>query len=108
MRASPSAGDATAPPHDELTRSASTSPERKKPLTVIMIAAICVVALAAAAAYFFTNRQVTVPDLRGDTVALATSKLQGSHLKAGQTTVRQDSTVDPTSFSANILRRTNA
>jgi beta-lactam-binding protein with PASTA domain len=41
------------------------------------------------------NRQVTVPDLRGDTIALATSKLQASRLKVGQTTIRQDSTVDP-------------
>ena len=51
--------------------------------------------LALAAGYFFTNRHVTVPDLRGDTIALATSKLEASHLKVGQTTVRQDSTVDP-------------
>ncbi len=75
------------------TSSTGASPERKNPLLFLVGAAICVVAIALGA-YFFVNRQVTVPDLRGDTVALATSKLQGSHLKVGQTTVRQDSTVD--------------
>ncbi len=76
------------------TSSTGASPERRKPLTFVVVAAICVGALALAA-YLYMNRQVTVPDLRGDTIALATSKLQASHLKAGQTTVRQDSTVDP-------------
>lgn len=89
-----SAVNADLQPAVMLTPSPSGSPDRKKPLTFIMVAAICVVALVLAA-YFFANRQVTVPDLRGDTIAVATSKLQGSHLKVGQTTVRQDSTVDP-------------
>ncbi len=91
--ASRSAVDADPQAVAALTPSGS-SPNRKKPLTLLMVAAIGVVALALAA-YFFANRQVTVPDLRGDTIALATSKLQASHLKVGQTTVRQDSTVDP-------------
>ncbi len=49
----------------------------------------------AAGAYFFMNRHVTVPDLRGDTIAVGYFQAAGSHLKVGQTTVRQDSTVDP-------------
>jgi hypothetical protein len=51
--------------------------------------------IAAIAGYMFLGRQTTVPDLRGDTVQVATSKLASSHLKVGQTTVRQDATVDP-------------
>jgi beta-lactam-binding protein with PASTA domain len=70
-----------------------TSSGGKKGLA-FAVALVCILA-AATGAYFVANRRVTVPDLRGDTIALATSKLQGSHLKVGQTTVRQDSTVDP-------------
>jgi TIR domain/PASTA domain len=55
---------------------------------------ICAI-VAAIGGYMFVARQATVPDLRGDTVQVATSKLTSSHLKVGQTTVRQDATVDP-------------
>ena len=72
----------------------TASPEPKSPMKLIVAAVIAIAAIALGA-YLFLNRQVTVPDLRGDTVALATSKLQASHLKMGQTTVRQDSSVDP-------------
>jgi hypothetical protein len=92
--ASPSAVDADPQPAISVAPSTSVSPDRKNPLTFLVAAAICLVAIALGA-YFFVNRQVTVPDLRGDTIALATSKLQASRLKVGQTTIRQDSTVDP-------------
>jgi len=92
--ASPSAVDADPQRAITVAPSASASPDRKKPFPFLVAAVICVVALALGA-YFFANRQVTVPDLRGDTIALATSKLQASRLKVGQTTIRQDSTVDP-------------
>jgi len=61
---------------------------------LILGLAVCVIA-AAIGGYLFFGRQVSVPDLRGDTLQVATSKVQASHLKLGQTTVRQDSTVDP-------------
>lgn len=73
---------------------ASGGSEPKDRLMYVLGAAILAGAIAVGA-YFFAGRQVTVPDLRGDSIALATSKLQASHLKIGQTTVRQDSTVDP-------------
>ena len=92
--ATPRTADAEQRPAVSVASPASVSPERKQSLTLLLVAAVCVVAVALGA-YFFVNRQVTVPDLRGDTVALATSKLQASHLKMGQTTVRQDATVDP-------------
>jgi hypothetical protein len=61
---------------------------------LILGLAICAV-VAAIGGYMFIARQATVPDLRGDTVQVATSKLTSSHLKLGQTAVRQDATVDP-------------
>jgi hypothetical protein len=66
----------------------------KKPWPLLIGLGGCVIA-AAIGGYLFFGRQVTVPDLRGDTLQVATSKLAASHLKPGQTTVRQDSTVDP-------------
>ncbi|HEY1731445.1 MAG TPA: PASTA domain-containing protein [Terriglobales bacterium] len=76
-----------------VTPTPSPSPEPKNRL--IYIVSLAMIVAIALGAYFFVNRQVTVPDLRGDTIALATSKLQASRLKVGQTTVRQDPTVDP-------------
>jgi len=66
--------------------------ENRWPLVLGIVA--CAI-IAAIAGYMFLGRQTTVPDLRGDTVQVATSKLASSHLKVGQTTVRQDATVDP-------------
>jgi hypothetical protein len=76
-----------------VTPTPSPSPEPKNRLMYIV--GLAMIAAIVLGAYFFVNRQVTVPDLRGDTIALATSKLQASRLKVGQTTVRQDPTVDP-------------
>ncbi|HZY58116.1 MAG TPA: PASTA domain-containing protein, partial [Candidatus Binataceae bacterium] len=64
-----------------------------------LFAAMGLVAIAAAlAAYLFLPRQVTVPNVRGDTLADATAKLQASHLTVGKTSLRQDPTKD-----ANIV-----
>jgi hypothetical protein len=76
------------------TSSQPTDGGDKNRWPLILGLAICVIA-AAIGGYLFFGRQVSVPDLRGDTVQVATSKVQASHLKLGQTTVRQDSTVDP-------------
>ncbi len=54
---------------------------------------ICAIA-AAIAAFLFFPRQVTVPSVRGDTLAEATAKLEALHLKVGHTTARQDPTKD--------------
>jgi hypothetical protein len=62
------------------------------PLIVALV--VCAI-VAAVGGYLFFGRQTTVPDLRGDTEQVAASKLASSHLKVGQTTIRQDSTVDP-------------
>ena len=90
--AGPSAGQATG-----LATGAAGKSERdggKTPWPLLIIAMACIAA-AAIAGYFFFGRAVTVPDLRGDSIATAKSKLEASHLTVGQTTVRQDSTVDP-------------
>jgi hypothetical protein len=68
--------------------------QQKKPTGLMIGVGVCVIA-ALAGVYYFLNRQVTVPSLRGDTIAIATAKLNAAHLKAGQTTVRQDASVDP-------------
>ncbi len=54
---------------------------------------VCAIA-AAVAAYIFIPRQVTMPNLRGETLANATTKLQALHLTVGQTTTRRDPSVD--------------
>lgn len=66
---------------------------QKKPVGMIVAIAVCLIAVLAGV-YFFLNRQVTVPSLRGDTITIATAKLNAAHLKVGQTSVRQESSVD--------------
>ncbi len=66
--------------------------KNRGPLILGLVACVIVAAIVG---YLFLGRQTTVPDLRGDTVQAATSKLASSHLKLGQTTVRQEATVDP-------------
>ena len=77
-----------APEHREVTG------DKKNPLRLFLLLGVCVVA-AAMAAYLFIPRQVTLPNLRGDTLADATAKLQALHLNVGHTTLRQDPSVDP-------------
>jgi PASTA domain/TIR domain len=73
-------------------RNTDGGPTSRWPLITAL--AVCAI-VAAIGGYKFFGRQATVPDLRGDTVQVAKSKLAASHLQVGQTTVRQDSTVDP-------------
>ena len=56
------------------------------------IAALCVV--VAVAAFLLWPRQVTVPNVRGKTLAEATSLLQSGHLEVGKTTIREDANKD--------------
>ena len=61
-----------------------------------LIAALTAVVLAAAIGlYLFLPRQVTIPNVRGDSLAEATTKIRAAHLEVGQTTIRQDPTKDP-------------
>jgi hypothetical protein len=77
---------------DIASRNLDDGPKIRWPL--ILGLAICAV-FAVIGGYLFFGRQATVPDLRGDTVPAATAKLTSLHLKVGQTTIRQDATVDP-------------
>ena len=52
----------------------------RKPWPLLIGLGVCVLA-AVIGGYLFFGRQVTVPDLRGVTVQVATSKLEASHLK---------------------------
>lgn len=85
----------------ESTAERSAAPEhrevkagQKNPLRLFLLLGVCVIA-AAMAAYLFIPRQVTIPNLRGETLANATAKLKAQHLNVGQTTVREDPSVDP-------------
>ena len=81
-------------PGDVEKTTVRTQPERKKYGPLLVGLAVVLVA-AAIGGYFLVNRRVAVPDLRGDALAVATTKLAAAHLNVGNTTTRQDSSVDP-------------
>jgi PASTA domain/TIR domain len=71
------------------------STQRKKPLgTTLALAAAAVVAVIILA-YLAMPKQVTVPDLSGNTLSDATAKLEALHLAVGQKTTREDSSKGP-------------
>ncbi len=69
-----------------------SAPGKKKSWLIPAIA-IGIVALVALV-YLLLPRQVTVPNVRGKSLNDATAALEASHLKAGQTTAREDATTD--------------
>jgi hypothetical protein len=77
-----------------ITAAGNPDGQEKKQWPLLVGIAACVIA-AAAGGYLFYNRQVTVPDVRGDAIAVASTKLNQAHLRVGHTTQRQDTTVDP-------------
>ena len=79
---------------DAVAGGAGKRPDEKKRWPLVVGFTVFALALIAGA-YLFFARQVSVPKVIGDTVAVATAKLAAAHLKIGQTAMRQEPNVGP-------------
>jgi hypothetical protein len=69
---------------------------RKKPIGIILAVVVALLVVGAVVAYMMlTPKQVTVPDLSGNTLQDATAKLEALHFKVGRTRFQPDATKDP-------------
>jgi hypothetical protein len=74
----------------------NTSPTpAKKPMGLFLGVVAAVLVIGAVAAYMMMPKHATVPDLTGTTLPSATAKLQALKLAVGQTTSKDDATMDP-------------
>ncbi|MGC2110481.1 MAG: PASTA domain-containing protein [Candidatus Korobacteraceae bacterium] len=93
----PAAAEGSQPPAQRQQPPAEavrTTEGTKKPSWLLpVVIVICAVVLAIVA-FLFWPRQVTVPNVRGQTLSEATNNLERAHLKLGQTTSRVDATKD--------------
>src|SRR5271166_3293973 len=79
----------------EVAAETSSTP-RRKPLGIILALVAAVLVVGTVVAYMMLMpKQVTVPDLSGNTLSDATAKLQALNLTLGQKTSKEDSTKVP-------------
>src|SRR5208337_1309188 len=72
----------------------SSSPAMK-PLGIILAVVAAVLVVGAVVAYMMMPKQVTVPDLSGNTLSDARAKLEAGHLAVGHRKFEPDATRDP-------------